>query len=140
MFIGYLSIKTPYDKIFKEIGFKNNINPNLLKSIVKQEGNFRSDAENRSDREKSIGLGQINLQAWPQWSEIEMKDPYKNVQAMAFIINDLQSRYKSTTDIISAYNAGRPITRADGSYVNNSYVMSVYSRYLAYNAVNLGFL
>ena len=137
--IALISIHTKFDKVIRKVSYKFHNNPNLIKALIKQESNFNPGATNFTKKERSVGLGQININAHTQYSEQELFDPENNITAMNIIIEDLKTRYKSVTDVISAYNAGRPIKNSKGVYINNTYVMNVYSRYLMYNVVNLGF-
>ena len=49
----------------------------LISAIIKQESGFNPDAQNVSDKERSYGLGQINLNAHPQITEKQAKDPIR---------------------------------------------------------------
>ena len=68
----------------------------LISAIIKQESGFNPDAENVSDKERSYGLGQINLNAHPQITEKQAKDP-------SFAVNFVAQRLKSMIDKYGLY-------------------------------------
>lgn len=49
----------------------------------------------------------------------------KGVQYGVKYLNQLYSKYGDWTDVVAAYNAGKPRKAADGSYVNQGYVDKV---------------
>ncbi len=68
----------------------------LISAIIKQESGFNPDAQNVNDKERSYGLGQINLNAHPQITEKQAKDP-------SFAVNFVAKRLKSMIDKYGIY-------------------------------------
>lgn len=56
-------------------------NPKLAAAIALAESGGVPGAIQRSSRENSIGLWQINLKRWTAYNEADMKDPMKNAAA-----------------------------------------------------------
>ena len=139
MTLAHVSIKTQYDNIIKSVSLSYKNNPNLVKALIKVESNFRADAHRCDSREDSRGLGQINrptalaLERDPD----QLFNPLYNIETMNLLINDLKRRYGRMSDIIAAYNAGSVKKKADGRYINNAYVINVYSRFLFYSFANI---
>lgn len=130
-----------YDTIINKYAFKYNIDPLLIKAIIKVESNFDPYALRKEYKKNkyigiSVGFGQIlypstakNLaQKYFQNEDITIEklfDPETNIRYMTCLLAELQKRYKNDIKkIISAYNAGEP-TKKNKNYVNN--VLNVYS-------------
>ena len=68
----------------------------LLSAVINQESGFNPNAQNVSDKERSYGLGQINLNAHPQITEEQAKDP-------GFAIDFVAKRLKGMIDKYGLY-------------------------------------
>lgn len=137
--MGYICTKTIFDELIKKFSKAAGNDPCLIKAIIKNESGFNPSIVNKTAREFSVGLGQINILAFPQYTEEALKDPATNIKAMNLIVTALKKKYTNLFDIISAYNAGHPIVDSKTNiYVNNVYVMNVYRNYLLYSATSLG--
>jgi len=135
-----VNIKTPYDDMIKEISDAHGNNPNLVKAIIKVESNFNPKAHNKTEKEDSRGLGQINNStalALGFSGGDNLFDPEENIDVMNELILDLKKRNDNIFDLIASYNAGRVILNKQGLYVNSGYVLNVYSRFLAYSLLSI---
>ena len=127
-------VETEFDSLIKTISEKHGNNWHLVKAIIRAESSFNPNAHNTRG-EDSRGLGQINAGTAINLGVTDLDslfDPTVNIITMNKLLDDLESRYDSTLDIISAYNAGRPL-KENGWYGNSQYVLKVYSRFLAYS-------
>lgn len=84
-----------------------NINPILMKSIMRVESNFQESAVSQGN----YGLMQIRLNTAKHFCNIQnvptLMNPYNNVDCSCKILSSLSTRYnKKLPLIISAYNAG----------------------------------
>lgn len=132
-----VNMKTEYDDMIREISIKHANSPALVKAIIRAESNFNSKAHN-TNGEDSRGLGQLNAGTALALGVTDLNTlfvPEINVEVMNRLLDDLKKRYSSLLDIISAYNAGRPLVNDEGDYINSAYVLKVYSRYLAYSVL-----
>jgi len=132
--LARVSISTEFDSHIKIISESHGNSPALVKAIIKVESGFNPKAHNTSG-EDSRGLGQINADTARALGVDDLNtlfDPTMNIEVINRLLDDLKSRYDHILDIISAYNAGRPLIK-DGFYFNSQYVLKVYSRYLAYS-------
>jgi len=75
----------------------------LISSIINQESGFNPDAENVSDKERSYGLGQINLNAHPQITEQQAKDPGFAIKFIADRLKGMIDKY-GVYEGVQAYN------------------------------------
>ncbi|MBA7624764.1 Membrane-bound lytic murein transglycosylase C [subsurface metagenome] len=135
-----IKIKTKYDDLIKDISRKYGNNPQLIKALIKIESNFNPNAHRVTSKEDSRGLGQINKPTAIALGVINLNylfDPAYNIDIMNRLLLDLKKRYTSTTDIIAAYNAGTVRKTKQGIYINSSYVLNVYSRFLAYSVLDI---
>lgn len=74
--------------VLLQAGWPND--PALLQTmsaIAYGESSGNTDALNSSGREYSVGLFQINLDAHPEYSEADRRDPVRNAQAALAIYN-----------------------------------------------------
>lgn len=129
-----VKVQTSFDPLIKSISEKHGNNWHLVKAIIRAESSFNPKAHNTRG-EDSRGLGQINAGTAISLGVTDLDslfDPEINIETMNLLLDDLQKRYDGTLDIISAYNAGRPL-KSNGWYDNSSYVLKVYSRFLAYS-------
>lgn len=112
----------------------------LLFALCKVESNCKDDAINHDDGtqrqkqagiiNKSYGLFQIKLGTARQLGfKAKVKDllkPDVNAWYAAKLLRELYDSYGSTSNVISAYNAGKPV-RSNRDYVNR--VLSYYADY-----------
>lgn len=100
--------ETKYDSIFKEVGKEYNINPQLLKSIAKQESNFDPSAEGEDGE---IGMMQlmpvISNKYIPNQNP---NDPRNNVIGAAKFLQHLKKKYNNDPNkVLQAYNGGETL-------------------------------
>lgn len=137
--LARIKVSTNYDSLIKKISNDHGNNPHLVKAIIKIESNFNPSAHNTRG-EDSRGLGQINAPTAIALGIIDLDSLFKpeiNIETMNILILDLKKRYQSTQDIIAAYNAGSVKKDKRGFYINTSYVLNVYSRFVAYSILDV---
>jgi len=135
-----INIKTDYDKIIKNVSENYDNNPNLIKAIIRVESNFNPKAHNKTAREDSRGLMQINKNTAISLGVNDLNklfEPEYNILIGNKLITDLKKRFDNTLDIICAYNAGKVIKTKYGQFKNSEYVFKVYSYYLAYSILSV---
>jgi len=135
-----INIATSYDDMIRDISNAYGNNPHLVKAIIKVESGFNPNAHNLTSKEDSRGLGQINAPTAISLGVLDLNklyDPEYNIRIMNKLIMDLKKRYTDTKDIIAAYNAGSVKVAESGSYINSTYVLNVYSRFLAYSILEI---
>ena len=137
--IARINIKTKYDDLIKIISNDHGNNHHLVKAIIKVESNFRTLAHNTKG-EDSRGLGQINAPTAIALGVTDLDSLFKpeiNIVVMNQLLTDLKKRYQTTQDIIAAYNAGKVRMTKKGYYRNTTYVLNVYSRFIAYSILDV---
>lgn len=122
-----------YAKLFK-------LDPELLMAICTVESHCNPTALNHNDgtikqktlrvKSKSYGMFQIKLATARSLgfrrSSKDLLDPDTNTYYAAKLLNTLYIKYKYTKDVVSAYNAGKPVTH------NTRYVGSVFKKYVTF--------
>lgn len=134
-----VNVKTKFDDSIRTISGMHGNNWHLVKAIIKVESNFDPNAHRKTDTEDSRGLGQINAgtaRALGVSDLNQLFDPEYNIEVMNRLLSDLRKRH-SGLDLISAYNAGRPIKDEKNQYINSPYVLNVYARFLAYSILDI---
>ena len=122
---------TKYDKDIVEISSLYGNSPSLVKAIILVESSGKANAVLETTKEKSYGLGQINIKAFPQYTKAFLLKPRNNITAMNIILKDIRINVSSNPlDMASIYNAGHLKKSVTGRYIiNQSYVNKV-SKYL----------
>jgi soluble lytic murein transglycosylase-like protein len=106
----------------------------LLTAIVEVESGFDPSAVNSGDPGFAWGLGQLlpttaRFMGWTGSDSRELLAPQLNLALAGKYVGYQLKRYNgSTADAASAYNAGRTLKRADGTFGNAGYVAKVGSR------------
>ena len=127
------------ESIINEAARKYNVEPALIKAIIKVESSYNPMAFRREPhiKDTSWGLMQVLLKTarWitknPKLTAKELLNPKTNVDIGTRYLAYLLKKYRNLKDAIAAYNAGSP--RKIGSrYVNQRYVDKVYANYIAY--------
>lgn len=98
----------------------------LIKAIITQESDWNPQAVNSSD--PSYGLMQLNYNYFKMPDGSPILDPAANIDTGTKLLRDLQ-RFGSLENVISAYNAGHPITSNQADYVQP--VLQYYNWFLA---------
>ncbi len=73
-------------------------------------------------------MGTVARELGYEASLIQLTDPYIGAKYGCIKLDKLMAKFESRDDVIAAYNAGSPIKKPDGSYVNQEYVDKVKSR------------
>lgn len=102
-----------------------NVSPSLIKAIIQQESNGNANASGASGE---IGLMQILPSTGTNlgYTTQQLWDPSTNIEAGTRLIAQLQNKYDNVSDILSAYNSGKPLVSAPS--MTHSYVDSVLSK------------
>lgn len=134
------------EPIIVEMGAKYNIEPALVKAIIKTESNWDVNAS-RFEVHKgdaSWGLMQLLLATArsvlkiPDMTTTQLIQPRINIEAGTKLIAENLNRWGNMRDAIAAYNAGSPRLGKDGKYVNAAYVDKVYNAYQVYKKLGTG--
>lgn len=108
--------KNPYDAIIINICKNENIDPQLIRCIIKVESNFNKDAVSIAG---AMGLMQLMQETAQAYNVQDPFDPYQNIQAGVKHFKSLLSVFKN--DIIlalAAYHAGLGIVRKNMAVPN----------------------
>jgi soluble lytic murein transglycosylase-like protein len=129
------------DPIIEEMSRKYNVEPALVRGIIKQESNWDVNAS-RFEAHKgdaSWGLMQLMLETArgvlgnSGLTTTQLVNPQVNIEAGTKLISDNLRRWGNLSDAIAAYNAGSPrIDQSTGKYVNADYVSKVLNNYNTY--------
>lgn len=125
------------DPIIDEMGRKYNIEPALIRGVIKQESNWDVNASryeaHKSDA--SWGLMQLMLDTArkvlgiPNLTTTQLINPRVNIEAGTKLLAENWVRWGNLSDAVAAYNAGSPRLGVDGKYVNAKYVSNVMNNY-----------
>jgi len=129
------------DPIIDEMGRKYNIEPALIRGIIKQESNWDVNAS-RFEAHKtdaSWGLMQVMLSTArsvlnnPNLTTTQLIQPRVNIEAGTKLMAENWNRWGNISDAIAAYNAGSPrLNPKTGKYVNSDYVTKVLANWEKY--------
>ena len=132
------------DPIINEMSRKYNIEPALIRGIIKQESNWDVNAS-RFEAHKgdaSWGLMQLMLATAkgvlnnPNLSTTQLTNPQLNIEAGTKLMAQNLARWGNLPDAIAAYNAGSPrLNPKTGKYVNSDYVDKVLRNYNNYKTL-----
>lgn len=137
---GFLSESNQYNEIIEEAGRTYNIDPAVIKAIIKKESNFDPDAKSKKD---AYGLMQIkeiayqDVKAWKEyninWSFEDAKyNPRHNILTGTAYFKLLKEKYgiKDLRLQLSAYNAGLSVKSLHPSRIPNvAYVDGILGSY-----------
>lgn len=84
------------DALISQASTQYGIPASLISAVINQESGFNPNASNVSDKEKSYGLGQINLNAHPEITKAQATDP-------SFAVNFVAQRLKNMIDKYGLY-------------------------------------
>lgn len=126
------------------IARKHNVDPNLVKAIIKQESAWDVNASRYEAHlnDSSWGLMQVLLKT-AKWmlnnDKLTIQDlikPEVNVEAGTRYLAYLSGRYPNNLqDVMASYNAGSPRKNKDGTYTNQSYVDKISRNYAMYKTL-----
>lgn len=128
------------EPIINEMGSKYNIEPALIKAIIKTESNWDVNAS-RFEAHKgdaSWGLMQLLLATARvvlknnALTTTQLIQPRINIEAGTKLMAENWTRWGNLRDAVAAYNAGSPRLGKDGKYVNKEYVDKVFRNYDIY--------
>jgi soluble lytic murein transglycosylase-like protein len=131
------------EPIINEMGQKYNIEPAMIKGVIKAESNWDVNAS-RFEAHKgdaSWGLMQVMLSTarsvlnMPDMTTTQLINPRINIEAGTKFLADNWTRFGNLRDAVAAYNAGSPRLGADGKYVNAAYVDRVFKNYNTYKTL-----
>jgi soluble lytic murein transglycosylase-like protein len=133
------------DPIIIEMGQKYNIEPALIRGIIKTESNWDVNAS-RYEAHKgdaSWGLMQLLLatargvMGIPDMNTTQLIQPRINIEAGTKLLAQNWTRFGNLRDAVAAYNAGSPRLGKDGKYVNAPYVDKVFKNYETYKKLGM---
>ena len=131
------------EPIINEMGQKYNIEPAMIKGIIKAESNWDVNASrfeaHKSDA--SWGLMQVLLVTArgvlgkSDLTISQLTQPRVNIEAGTKLMAKNWERFGNLRDAVAAYNAGTPRLGKDGKYINAAYVDKVMKNYERYKAL-----
>lgn len=108
--------KNPYDTIIINICKIENIDPQLIRCIIKVESNFNKDAVSVSG---AMGLMQLMQETAQAYNVQDPFDPHQNIQAGVKHFKSLLSVFKNDIVLaLAAYHAGLGIVRKNMAVPN----------------------
>lgn len=124
---------SPYDGLIRRAAARNEIDPALIRAVMKQESGFRPDAVSPAG---ALGL----MQLMPETARdlgVDPLDPGQNVEGGARLLRTLLDRYAGRIDLaLAAYNAGPAAVDKYGGVPpfpeTQSYVRDVTAAYRAF--------
>jgi soluble lytic murein transglycosylase-like protein len=131
------------EPIILEMSQKYNIEPAMIKGIIKTESNWDVNAS-RFEAHKgdaSWGLMQLLLATaraimnTPDMTTTQLIQPRMNIEAGTKLLAQNWTRFGNLRDAVAAYNAGTPRLGKDGKYVNAAYVDKVMKNYERYKSL-----
>lgn len=130
--------------LVEQIARKHNVDPNLVKAIIKQESAWDVNASRYETHlnDTSWGLMQVLLKT-ARWmlnnDKLTIQDlikPEVNIEAGTRYLAYLSGKYPNNIqDVMSSYNAGSPRRNKDGSRVNQQYVDKISRNYAMYKTL-----
>jgi Soluble lytic murein transglycosylase and related regulatory proteins (some contain LysM/invasin domains) len=101
--------KNPYDTIIINICKNENIDPQLIRCIIKVESNFNKDAVSIAG---AMGLMQLMQETAQAYNVQDPFDPHQNIQAGVKHFKSLLSVFKNDVVLaLAAYHAGLGVVR-----------------------------
>ncbi len=108
--------KNPYDSIIINICKNENIDPQLIRCIIKIESNFNKDAVSVAG---AMGLMQLMQETAQAYNVLDPFDPYQNINAGVKHLKALLSVFKNDLVLaLAAYHAGLGIVKKNMSVPN----------------------
>lgn len=108
--------KNPYDTIIIDISQNENIDPQLIRCIIKVESNFNKDAVSVAG---AMGLMQLMQETARAYNVQDPFDPYQNIHAGVKHFKSLLSVFKNDIVLaLAAYHAGLGIVRKNMAIPN----------------------
>lgn len=112
--IAQRGLNSPFEELIRIAAQNYGVEVALIKAIISQESAWDAGAVNLSD--PSYGLMQLNYNYFKMPDGSPILDPTANIDTGTKLLRDLK-RFGSLDNIISAYNAGHPITGNITNYV-----------------------
>ena len=138
---GVTRANTQYDNVINKEANKNNIDPNLIKAVIKAESNFNKSGVSSKG---ACGLMQLMPQTAKQMGVNSIFSPDQNIRAGTLFLRYMLDAFDGDLEMsIAAYNAGPGAVRKYGkippyketkNYVNN--VLKYYRSYGSRRRIN----
>ncbi|MFN4220325.1 MAG: lytic transglycosylase domain-containing protein [bacterium] len=108
-----------YDEIILKMARKYELDPNLIKAVIKQESTFDPKKVSKRNAKGLMQLMDVTIKDIKRISGYEVKDPFdprQNIEGGSIYLSWLLKKYKGNLDLaLAAYNAGPgAVDRAKG--------------------------
>jgi hypothetical protein len=94
---------TKYDAEIMAASKKHGVDPNLIKAVIKQESNFKSNAKSNKG---ALGLMQMLPSTAADMGVDDLLDPSQNIEGGAKYLSWLYNRYRDWGKAVAAYHGG----------------------------------
>ena len=94
-----------FDELIQSAAEKNNLDPELIKAVVRTESNFNPNAISGAGAKGLMQIMDFNSRAMGVTNPF---DPAQNIEAGARILSGHINRYGDLPKALAAYNAGGP--------------------------------
>jgi soluble lytic murein transglycosylase-like protein len=96
--------KTDYESMISEAASLYNLPEKLIQSVIKQESNFKADAQSSAG---ASGLMQLMPATAQSLGVTDILDPKQNIMAGSKYLSQMLTKYDGDTELaLAAYNAG----------------------------------